>query len=99
MRVTLPVVRDGLAIPTQSLRRRGADLWVVEQLEPGEVVGLVGPSGSGKSTLFKCLGAMLTPTAGFIALSGTPVFEGVQWLRTDLTRLRREQIGFIFQSP
>jgi putative ABC transport system ATP-binding protein len=78
---------------------RGADLWVVEQLEPGEVVGLVGPSGSGKSTLLKCLGAVLTPTAGFIALGGTPVFEGVRWLTADLTRLRREQIGFIFQSP
>jgi ABC-type multidrug transport system fused ATPase/permease subunit len=99
VRVALPVVRDGLAIPTQSLRRRGADLWVVEQLEPGEVVGLVGPSGSGKSTLFKCLGAVLTPTAGFIALGGTPAFEGVQWLTADLTRLRREQIGFIVQSP
>lgn len=78
---------------------RGADLWVVEQLEPGEVVGLVGPSGSGKSTLLKCLGAVLTPTAGFIALGGTPVFEGVRWLTADPTRLRREQIGFIVQSP
>ena len=78
---------------------RGADLWVLVQLEPGEVVGLVGPSGSGKSTLLKCLGAVLTPTAGFIALGGTPVFEGVRWLTADLTRLRREQIGFIVQSP
>ncbi len=69
------------------------------RVEPGEVVGLVGPSGSGKSTLLKCLGAVLTPTAGFIALGGTPVFEGVRWLTADLTRLRREQIGFIFQSP
>lgn len=69
------------------------------RVEPGEVVGLVGPSGSGKSTLLKCLGAVLTPTAGFIALGGTPVFEGDQWLTADLTRLRREQIGFIFQSP
>jgi putative ABC transport system ATP-binding protein len=69
------------------------------RVEPGEVVGLVGPSGSGKSTLLKCLGAVLTPTAGFIALGGTPVYEGDQWLTADLTRLRREQIGFIFQSP
>jgi putative ABC transport system ATP-binding protein len=89
------LVEDAQAL----IERSGADLWVVEQLEPGEVVGLVGPSGSGKSTLFKCLGAVLTPTAGFIALGGTPAFEGVQWLTADLTRLRREQIGFIVQSP
>jgi len=69
------------------------------RVEPGEVVGLVGPSGSGKSTLLKCLGAALSPTSGHIALGGTPVFEGDRWLTPDLTRLRREQIGFIFQSP
>lgn len=69
------------------------------RVDPGEVVGLVGPSGSGKSTLLKCLGAVLTPTAGHIALGGTPVFDGDHWLTSDLTRLRREQIGFIFQSP
>ena len=69
------------------------------RVEPGEVVGLIGPSGSGKSTLLKCLGAVLTPSGGYIALGGIPVFEGDHWLTTDLTRLRREQIGFIFQSP
>ena len=69
------------------------------RVEPGEVVGLVGPSGSGKSTLLKCLGAVLTPSGGSIALGGIPVFEGDHWLTSDLTRLRREQIGFIFQSP
>ena len=69
------------------------------RVEPGEVVGLIGPSGSGKSTLLKCLGAVLTPSGGSIALGGIPVFEGDHWLTSDLTRLRREQIGFIFQSP
>jgi putative ABC transport system ATP-binding protein len=69
------------------------------QVEPGEMVGLVGPSGSGKSTLLKCLGAVLTPTAGTIALGGRLVFDHDHWLPTDLTRLRREQIGFIFQAP
>jgi putative ABC transport system ATP-binding protein len=69
------------------------------RVEPGEVVGLVGPSGSGKSTLLKCLGAVLTPSAGTIELGGQLVFDGDHWLTADLTRLRREQIGFIFQSP
>ena len=50
------------------------------RVEPGEVVGLIGPSGSGKSTLLKCLGAVLTPSGGYIALGGIPVFEGDHWL-------------------
>jgi putative ABC transport system ATP-binding protein len=69
------------------------------RVEPGEVVGLVGPSGSGKSTLLKCLGAVLTPSFGHIELGGETVFDGDHWLNPDLTRLRRQQIGFIFQSP
>ena len=69
------------------------------RVEPGEVVGLVGPSGSGKSTLLKCLGAVLTPSFGNIELGGETVFDGDHWLNPDLTRLRRQQIGFIFQSP
>lgn len=69
------------------------------RVESGEVVGLVGPSGSGKSSLLKCLGAVLTPSQGHIELGGETVFEGDHWLNPDLTRLRREQIGFIFQSP
>ena len=69
------------------------------RVERGEVVGLVGPSGSGKSTLLKCLGAVLTPSAGRIELGGQPIFDGDHWCHHDLTRLRREQIGFIFQSP
>jgi len=73
------------------------DVWM--RVQPGEVVGLVGPSGSGKSTLLKCLGAVLTPSEGHIELGGQTVFDGDHWLSRDLTRLRREQIGFIFQSP
>ena len=69
------------------------------RVERGEVVGLVGPSGSGKSTLLKCLGAVLTPSQGHIELGGQIVFDGDHWCNPDLTRLRREQIGFIFQSP
>ncbi|MFO7629198.1 MAG: ATP-binding cassette domain-containing protein, partial [Prochlorococcaceae cyanobacterium] len=108
---SVSMAEPGAAVPAgilvRDLRKTyGSGSAAVEALrdvqmcvQPGEVVGLVGPSGSGKSTLLKCLGAVLTPTAGFIALGGTPVFEGDHWLTADLTRLRREQIGFIFQSP
>ncbi len=39
----------------------------------GELVSIVGPSGCGKSTLLRCIAGLLTPTAGRIVLSGTPV--------------------------
>jgi len=42
---------------------------------PGEVVGLIGPSGSGKSTLLKCLGAVISPTAGRMTLGDQVIFD------------------------
>jgi len=65
---------------------------------PGEVVGLIGPSGSGKSTLLKCLGAITTPTRGRMTLGGEVIFEQ-GWKISDLTALRRDRIGFVFQAP
>lgn len=65
---------------------------------PGEVVGLIGPSGSGKSTLLKCLGAVIDPSAGRMTLGDEVIFnEG--WQVRDLRALRRDKIGFVFQSP
>ncbi|TQV62916.1 MAG: ABC transporter ATP-binding protein [Halothiobacillaceae bacterium] len=73
---------------------KGVDMTV----QPGEVVGLIGPSGSGKSTLLKCLGAVIDPTAGQMALAGRTIFdEG--WTIRDLRALRRDMIGFVFQAP
>ena len=65
---------------------------------PGEVVGLIGPSGSGKSTLLKCLGAVIEPTGGRMTL-GNDVIYDEGWRISDLTALRRDRIGFIFQAP
>jgi len=73
---------------------RHADLWVA----PGEVVGLIGPSGSGKSTLLKCLGAVIEPSGGRMTLGGRVVYDD-RWMITDRRALRRDQIGFVFQSP
>jgi len=68
------------------------------QVDPGEVVGLVGPSGSGKSTLLKCLGAIIEPTAGRMTL-GNEVIYDEGWKVRDLRALRRDRIGFVFQAP
>ncbi len=76
---------------------RGVDM----SIDPGEVVGLIGPSGSGKSTLLKCLGAVIEPTAGRMALGGETIYdsEAGGWQSKDLHALRRDRIGFIFQAP
>jgi putative ABC transport system ATP-binding protein len=58
------------------------------------MVAIMGPSGSGKSTLLHLLGALETPTGGTIALAGRR-FEGLG--ERELTLLRRETIGFVFQ--
>jgi putative ABC transport system ATP-binding protein len=61
----------------------------------GEFVALVGPSGCGKSTLLHLCGAMDRPTTGSITLAGSRI----DTLGEDaLTRLRREQVGFVFQA-
>jgi putative ABC transport system ATP-binding protein len=95
-----------LAIRIEGLRKRygegdaavdalkGVDMYV----NPGEVVGLIGPSGSGKSTLLKCLGAVIEPTAGKMILGGTTIFDET-WKIPDLSELRRDNIGFVFQAP
>ena len=73
---------------------KGVDM----QMEPGEVVGLIGPSGSGKSTLLKCLGAVIDPTAGRMVLGNEVIYDN-GWKVRDLRALRRDKIGFVFQAP
>jgi len=61
----------------------------------GEFVALVGRSGCGKSTLLNLAGAMDSPTSGTILLDGVSTVELDD---NGLTQLRRETVGFIFQS-
>ena len=64
-------------------------------VEAGQFVALVGRSGCGKSTLLNLAGAMDFPTSGTVLLDGVATSS----LRdAELTRLRREKVGFIFQS-
>jgi putative ABC transport system ATP-binding protein len=63
-------------------------------IEEGEMVAIVGPSGSGKTTLLQLLGALDRPTDGTLELAG----RDVATLDDDaLARLRREEVGFVFQ--
>ncbi|HNR72206.1 MAG TPA: ABC transporter ATP-binding protein [Verrucomicrobiota bacterium] len=70
---------------------RGVDL----ELRRGEFLALQGASGAGKSTLLHLLGGLDTPTRGEIELAG----RNLAALRPrDLARLRRQEVGFIFQA-
>ena len=61
----------------------------------GEMTAIMGPSGSGKSTLMHCMAGLDQPTSGKVMVEGLEVSSMNQ---RQLTRFRREQIGFIFQS-
>jgi putative ABC transport system ATP-binding protein len=69
---------------------RGVSLDIAE----GELTAVMGPSGSGKSTLMHILAGLDKPTEGEVSIAGTDITSLED---TQLTRLRRDHIGFIFQ--
>ena len=70
---------------------RGVDL----ELARGEFVALVGPSGSGKSTVLNLIGGLDRPTSGEVWIDDTELSGSDE---KTLTRHRRRQVGFVFQS-
>jgi putative ABC transport system ATP-binding protein len=60
----------------------------------GEFVVVLGPSGSGKSTILNIVGGIDAPTAGEIYYKGAPLHSATE---KQLTRYRRESVGFVFQ--
>jgi putative ABC transport system ATP-binding protein len=64
------------------------------QVRRGELLAVMGPSGSGKSTLMHILAGLDRPTTGEVTIAGT---ELSKLNDNDLTKLRREHIGFVFQ--
>ncbi|HEX6491698.1 MAG TPA: ABC transporter ATP-binding protein [Gaiellaceae bacterium] len=69
---------------------RGIDLVV----EPGKLTAVMGPSGSGKSTLMHLLAALDRPTSGYVVIAGKRLG---QLSDNEVTKIRREHIGFVFQ--
>ena len=65
------------------------------EFKRGEMTAIMGPSGSGKSTLMHCMAGLDAPSSGKVMVEGLEVSSMNQ---KQLTDLRREQIGFIFQS-
>jgi putative ABC transport system ATP-binding protein len=79
----------GDEIITRALR--GVDL----DLTAGEFTSMAGPSGSGKTTLLNIIGGLDRPTSGTVSIEGKEIH---QLSAGQLSRLRRDRIGFIFQS-
>lgn len=64
-------------------------------VEEGEYVAVMGESGSGKTTLLNILAALDKPTSGEVKLGGRNIAEVKE---ADITRFRRENLGFVFQN-
>lgn len=64
------------------------------RVERGEFVGITGPSGAGKTTLLNLIGCVDVPTAGTLRIDGR---ETSRLGERELTRLRRQVVGFVFQ--
>ncbi|MFI9345682.1 ABC transporter ATP-binding protein [Streptomyces sp. NPDC052773] len=99
----VPVSADGVAARARGLTKAyGSGETAVVALHSvdvdivrGRFTAVMGPSGSGKSTLMHCLAGLDTVTAGQVWLGGTEI-TGLK--ERELTRLRRDRIGFMFQS-
>jgi putative ABC transport system ATP-binding protein len=93
---------NGAVVVAQDLARRYGEgdtavdalRGVSLEVSQGQLTTVMGPSGSGKSTLMHIMAGLDRPTSGSVTVAGTEITTLGD---TDLTKLRREHIGFIFQ--
>jgi putative ABC transport system ATP-binding protein len=88
------IVLDNVVKQFDGKRKVTALNGVSLNIQKGEMVSIVGPSGSGKSTLLNLVGGLDRPTSGQVSIDGA-VLAGLG--DDELTRVRRDKIGFIFQ--
>jgi putative ABC transport system ATP-binding protein len=94
--------QDGTVVAAKAVTRRyGEGETAVDALRgvsldvtSGELTAVMGPSGSGKSTLMHILAGLDRPTTGSVTIDGTEISNLND---TDLTKLRRQHVGFVFQ--
>jgi putative ABC transport system ATP-binding protein len=94
---TIPIIR--LEEVTKVYSLPSGDVTALNRMslviEEGDFVAIMGPSGSGKSTLLNQIGCLDVPTSGDLYIAG----QNIRDLSDDeLTHLRRDRIGFIFQT-
>ncbi|MEU8525618.1 MULTISPECIES: ABC transporter ATP-binding protein [Streptomyces] len=96
---TGPAAAPAPAVRLTGLRRHYGDVRALDGVElafpAGSFTAVMGPSGSGKSTLLQCAAGLDRPTSGRVEVGGVAL-EGLSERR--LTLLRRDRIGFVFQS-
>lgn len=68
---------------------------VTLEVGAGELIGLIGPGGSGKTVLLRCLGGLLSPSAGEVRFLGEPL---ASWLTRRREKALRRHLGMSFQS-
>mgnify|MGYP001111180340 CR=1 FL=1 len=99
--------KESVAIKAQNLTKiynRGSEeIYAVNNvsidIRTGEFVSVIGPSGSGKTTLINILGCLDNPTSGRLSIDGQAIFdEGKTLSERQLTRIRRNLFGYIFQK-
>lgn len=99
--------RDGAALEARGLTRiyaRGNERVTALdaaslRVGRGEFASIIGPSGSGKTTLVNLLGCLDNPSSGELSLGGRTIFGGARPLsERELTRIRRETFGYVFQN-
>ena len=92
-----PVVElvDVAKVYQQGDQRVEALRGLTMSVQKGEFTAISGPSGSGKTTALNLIGALDTPTSGTVRLEGADLGT---LSRKDLSHLRRDRIGFVFQA-